>query len=295
VDLGRIGVWSGALAKVPASQCRAAVATIEELGFGTLWYPESVGSKESFSQAGLLLAASEELVIASGIASIWARDPMAMVTGASALAEAYPGRFVLGIGTSTDVSVPLRGHRYERPFSTLRAYVAAMDGVDYTCPKPDPPLRRLIGSLGPKSLAFAASESWGAHTYFVPPAHTAFARQVMGPDAFLAVEQAVLIESDSTTARSIARDHMGYYLQRAAYETMLRRLGWSREHIDHGGSDELVDAIVAWGDVDRVAAAVQAHFDAGADHVCLQPLGSAADDIGLDQLAQLALLGTGAE
>jgi probable F420-dependent oxidoreductase len=288
MELGRVGVWTGALAKVAAQECRAAVEAIEDLGFGALWYPESVGSKESFSQAGLLLSASENLVVASGIASIWARDAMAMQTGALTLAEAYPGRFVLGIGTSTDVSVPMRGHVYERPFSTLKSYVAEMDAVDYMGPLPDPPLRRVIGSIGPKSLAFAAEKSWGAHTYFVPPEHTSFAREIMGPEAFLAVEQAVVVDPDPTSARTVARDHMDFYLQRAAYRSLLINLGWSEDELDNGGSDRLVDAVVAWGDIDQVAARVEKQFRSGADHVCLQPLTNSPTEIGLDQLSQLA-------
>ena len=288
MELGRVGVWTGALARVSADECRAAVEAIEDFGFGALWYPESVGSKESFSQAGLLLSASKKLVVASGIASIWARDAMAMQTGALTLAEAYPGRFVLGIGTSTDVSVPLRGHIYERPFSTLKSYVAAMDEVDYRGPVPNPPLRRVIGSIGPKSLAFAAEQSWGAHTYFVPPEHTTFAREVMGPEAFLAVEQAVVVDPDPTSARAVARDHMDFYLQRAAYRSMLNELGWSEDELDNGGSDRLVDAVVGWGDIEQIAARVEKQFRAGADHVCVQPLTKSATEIGLDQLSQLA-------
>lgn len=288
IDLGSVGVWSAALGKVPATDARRAVAEIEELGYGTVWFPESVGSKEAFSQAGLLLSASNRLVIATGIANIWARDPMAMTTGAHTLGEAWPGRFVLGIGVSTDLSVPMRGHTYERPFSVLRDYVAAMGDVDYSPPAPAVPVPLMLGSIGPKSLAFASRIGWGVHTYFVPPEHTRFARDILGDNPLLAVEQAVLLESDPDRARETARAHTAYYLARSAYRTMLLRLGWTEDDLDGGGSDALVDAVVAWGGAETVSARVHEHLAAGASHVCLQPLGDSPDDIALDQLRTLA-------
>jgi len=285
---GAVGVWTGALAKVPAEEARRAAREIERLGYGALWYPESVGSKEAFSQAGLLLSATERIVVASGIANIWARDPMAMAAGASTLGEAWPGRFVLGIGVSTDVSVPQRGHLYDKPFARLQEYVAAMNDVVYTAPAPEPPVPKVIGAIGPKSLAFVAEIGWGAHTYFVPPVHTEFARGILGPGRLLAAEQAVLLESDEASARQLARSHMQYYLERSAYRNMLLRLGYTEHDLEDGGSDRLVDAIVAWGDAETVATRVQEHLDAGADHVCLQPVSALANDVGMTQLRTLA-------
>lgn len=288
MHLGRLGIWSGAIGRLAAPQAREAVAEIEELGFGTLWYPESVGSKEALSQGALLLAWSEQLVVASGIASLWARDAMAMANGAKGLAEAYPGRFLLGIGVSTNVSVPMRGHNYERPFAALKTYLDAMDSADYYGPEPDPPARRVLASLGPRSLRLAAERSWGSHTYFVPPEHTSFARDILGPDRVLAVEQAVLLQRDPDVARTVARGHTNFYLARSAYRDLLIRLGFDEDQLENDGSDELIDAVVAWGDEAAIAARVQAHFDAGANHVCLQPLTPDPADVGLDQLRSLA-------
>lgn len=287
-QIGPLGVWTGALAKLPAGAARQAAAEIERLGYTALWYPESVGSKEAFSQAAFLLSTTERIVVASGIANIWARDPMAMVAGANTLGEAWPGRFMLGVGVSTDVSVPQRGHLYERPFQKLKSYVAAMEDVTYTAPPPEPPVRRMIGAIGPKSLAFARDSGWGAHTYFVPPDHTSFAREILGPTPALAVEQAVLIEPDQETARELARGHTRYYLERSAYRNMLIRLGYGDNDLADGGSDRLVDAIVAWGDSPAVAARIQEHLAAGANHVCIQPVTRTVDDVGLGQLRALA-------
>lgn len=294
MELGRIGLWSAAVGRLAAPQAREAVAEIESLGYGTLWYPESVGSKESLTQGALLLAWSEKLAVASGIASLWARDAMAMANGAKGLAEAYPGRFLLGIGVSTNVSVPMRGHTYERPFAALKAYLDAMDAADYYGPEADPPLRRVLASLGPRSLQLAAERSWGSHTYFVPSEHTSLAREILGPGRLLAVEQAVLLESDPDVARTLAREHANFYLARSAYRDMLIRLGFDETQLENDGSDQLIDAIVAWGDEAAIAARVQEHFDAGADHVCLQPLAPDPANVCLDQLRALApaLVGT---
>lgn len=287
-EIGPIGVWTGALAKMPAGEARHAAAEIERLGYTALWYPESVGSKEAFSQGAFLLSATERVVVASGIANIWARDPMAMVAGANTLGEAWPGRFVLGIGVSTNVSVPQRGHVYESPFKKLTSYVGAMKNVIYTAPEPEPPVPRMIGAIGPRSLAFARDIGWGAHTYFGPPDHTSFARKILGPAPALAVEQAVLIEPDRGTARKLARAHMRYYLERSAYRNMLMRLGYEEDDLADGGSDRLVDAIVAWGDPAAVGARIQDHLAAGANHVCIQPVTRTVDDVGLGQLRALA-------
>ena len=288
MQLGAVGVWSAALGRLAAPQAREAVAQIESLGYGALWYPESVGSKEALSQGALLLAWSERLVVASGIANLWARDAMAMANGAKGLGEAYPGRFLLGVGVGTDVSVPMRGHSYERPFAALTAYLDAMDAAGYYGPEPDPPVRRILASLGPRSLRLAAERSWGSHTYFVPPEHTSFARGILGPDRLLAVEQAVVLGTDASAARAAARPHASFYLARSAYRDMLVRLGFDEAQLANGGSDDLIDAVVAWGDEAAIAARVREHFAAGADHVCLQPLALDPADACLGTLRSLA-------
>jgi probable F420-dependent oxidoreductase len=288
MKLGRIGVWSGAIGRMPAARARGAIEEIERLGFGAIWYPEPVGGKEALSHAALLLGWSDRIVVASGIASIWARDAIAMASAARGLTDAFPGRFLLGVGTSNEVSVPARGHVFSRPYTRMREYLDAMDEAPYLAPEPEQPVRRILAALGPRMLALAAERSVGAHPYFVPVEHTAFARKVLGGGPLLTVEQAVALADDRAEARRAADQQMEFYLARRPYRDNLKRLGWSQADMEGAGSDALLDAIVAWGDVDAVRARVQAHFDAGADHVCIQPLGVDAGDPQLDQLSRLA-------
>jgi probable F420-dependent oxidoreductase len=271
VNIGRVGIWTF-LDLMPAVEAQAAAAEVEALGFGALWIPEALG-REAFTSAGLLLAATRRLPIATGIANIWARDPMAMAAAQKTLAEAYPGRFLLGLGVSHAPMVEaVRGHRYARPLSAMRAYLDAMDAALFAAVEPATPPERVLGALHPKMLALAAERTAGAHPYFVPPEHTARARAILGAGKLLAPEQAVVLETDAATARQIARVHTGTYLNLPNYVRNLQSLGFTDADLTDGGSDRLVDAIVAWGTVDAVAARVRAHHAAGADHVCLQVL-----------------------
>jgi probable F420-dependent oxidoreductase len=285
--LGRIGIWLGMLGWAPASATREAAAEIEDLGYGALWLGEAHSGKEAFASLGLALAATQRIVVASGIANIWVRDATAMNAGANTLAEAYPGRFVLGLGVSHPPQLAPRGHEYRRPVAAMRAYLDAMDAVGYEGPRPAAPVDRILAALRPKMLELAREKSRGAHPYFVPPEHTARAREILGPGLLLAPEQAVLLETDPDLARARARDHMTWYLTLPNYVENLRWLGFGDADFAGGGSDRLVDAIVAWGDEATIEARVREHLDAGADHVALQPL---APDrgLGLDQLRRLA-------
>jgi probable F420-dependent oxidoreductase len=209
--------------------------------------------------------------LATGIANLWARDAMSMAAGQKTIAEAFPGRFLLGIGVSHAPAVEgMRGHRYDKPLATMAAYLDAMDKAVFFAAAPPEPPPRVLAALGPKMLALAATRANGAHPYFVPPEHTAFARQHLGDGPILAPEQAVVLDTDPERARQTARGHMATYLGLPNYTNNLLRMGFTDEDIADGGSDKLVDAIVAWGDVDVIAARVQAHRDAGADHVCVQ-------------------------
>lgn len=288
MELGRVGVWLGALALAPAAKAREAAAEIEELGYGTLWFGEGFGNKEAFSHAGVLLAATRTMTIATGIASIWARDAAATVAAANTLGEAYPGRFVLGLGVSHVPQVAPRGHEYRRPVARMRAYLDEMDEVPWHAPPPPEPVERVLAALRPPMLELAGTRGRGAHPYFVPPEHAARAREILGPGPILAPEQAVLLETDPGEARRIARDHMRFYLTLPNYRNNLLWLGFGEDDLGGEGSDRLVDAIVAWGDAGAIAERVRAHHDAGADHVSLQPLGRAPGDLGLDQLRELA-------
>jgi probable F420-dependent oxidoreductase len=270
--LGRIGIWTFALDQQPAARAQEAAAEIEALGYGAIWIPEAVG-REAFTNAALLLAGTRRIPVATGIANIWARDAVAMAAAQRTLTEAYPDRFLLGIGVSHAPLVEgMRGHRYTRPLSTMRAYLDAMDRAPFVAAAPTAPLVRVIGALAPKMLALAAERTAGAHPYFVPPEHTRRAREILGPGRLLAPEQAVVLEKDPAKAREIARAHMAIYLGLPNYRNNLRRLGFGDGDLDGGGSDRLVDAIVAWGDIDAVVARVRAHHDAGADHVGVQVL-----------------------
>lgn len=270
--LGRVGVWFTALGFEPAAVEREVAAEIEELGYGALWIGEGLANKEAFAHSGLLLSATRELVVATGIASIWARDATAMNSGGLALAEAYPGRFLLGLGVSHGAIVTTRGHDYARPLAAMRAYLDGMDQAPYRGPVPPEGAPRVLAALRPRMIALSGERAAGAHTYFVPPEHTARAREILGPERFLAPEQAVVLETDPERARAIAREHMTHYLTLPNYLNSLRELGFTDADLADGGSDRLVDAIVAWGDADAIRARVQAHLDAGADHVAIQPV-----------------------
>lgn len=287
-SLGRVGVWSGPIGLLAARQAREAIARIEEIGYGALWYPEPVGGKEALSHGALLLAWSERIVVCTAIANIWARDPIAMANAARALTDAYPDRYMLGVGASNEVSVPARGHEFARPLSRMREYLDAMDAAPYQPPEPAQPVRRFLAALGPKMLALAAERSIGAHPYFVPLEHTAFARELLGPEPLLAVAQPVVLARDRAEVRRQTAVHMRFYLARKPYRENLKRFGWRETDFEGDGSDALVDAIVASGDLDSIRARVEARFDAGADHVCIQPLGAEPADPQLEPLRALA-------
>ena len=261
---------------------------LERLGFPSVWVPESVGSKDVMAHAALLLGASNRAIVAPGIASIYARDPMAMANGAKALGEAYPGRFVLGIGVSHAPSVQLRGGDYGKPVETMRAYLDAMEAAQYSGPEPGEPVPLVLAALGPKMLELAASRTDGAHPYFVPVEHTPIARAALGPEPCLAVEQTAVLSTDPDEARRIGRAFARHYLALPNYANNLRRLGWSDEDIANDGSDRLIDAVIAWGDVDAIVARVKAHLDGGADHVCVQLRVDSSADPALAGYAELA-------
>lgn len=284
--IGRVGVWTSQLDQMPSAAARDAARRLEQLGAGAIWIPESVVSRELFAHAALLLGWTERVPLASGIANIWARDAVAMANGARTLAEAFPGRFILGLGVSHAPAVRRRGGAYERPLARMREYLGAMDAARYRGPEPERPAPRVLAALGPRMLRLAAERTAGAHPYFVPLEHTPLAREALGDGPLLAVEQAVAFEADGARARSLARAHMAGYLRLDNYANNLRRLGWSDDDIA-GPSDALADAIVAWGPLERIVDRVRAHLRAGADHVCVQPLGDDGADMPFDRIGEL--------
>jgi probable F420-dependent oxidoreductase len=261
MDLGRIGVWWSGTWRDPDHPEIDVAAELESLGYGALWSSGrfDAGLAPHFEK---LLAATEHVSVASGIVSIWTGAPGDVGPAVAALEERFPGRFLLGIGTSHSVVVA----DYSRPYSKTVAYLDALDALA----TPVPPERRILAALGPRMLELAAARSAGAHPYFVPVEHTARARAILGPGPLLAPEVAVVLETDPARARELARGYAATYLQLPNYTENLRALGFGDDDLDPPGSDRLIDAVIPWGDVPSIAAAVAAHRDAGADHVCVQ-------------------------
>jgi probable F420-dependent oxidoreductase len=270
MDFGRLGVWTW-IDTMSAAEVADFAAKIEELGYSMLWVPEAVG-RDPFSILGYLAARTSKLLLATGIANIYARDAMTMRAIQHTLAEASGGRFVLGLGVSHAPMVTgMRGHEYGKPVTTMRNYLGSMEKALYVGPQAGEEAPIVIAALRKNMLRLAAEKSSGAHPYFVPPEHTARAREILGEGPILAPEQKVLLETDASRAREIARANMKTYLALPNYLNNLRWLGFGDDDLADGGSDRLVDAIVAWGDEKAIAARIQAHRDAGADHVCIQP------------------------
>lgn len=292
--LGTVGVWLGGYG-FPASEDRALARSVEQLGYGALWFGEAPGGKEAFTRAATLLGATEHLVIATGIASVWGRDPLHTASAIRTVAEAFPGRLVAGLGISHAPAVEGRGEHYRAPLSTMRDYLDRMHASEQLSPEPAEPAPVVLAALRPRMLELARDRADGAHPYLVPVEHTRRARATLGPDRLLAPELAIVLEPDPVEARRLARLHTGsFYLGAANYVENLKWLGYEDADLVDGGSDALVDALVAWGDAAAIVARIREHLDAGADHVCLQPvtnvrpLQDGPDVDALDVLARLA-------
>jgi probable F420-dependent oxidoreductase len=259
-ELGRIGVWTS-YRPFGAERAGEAARLAEQLGYGTWW----VGSSPRIPDVRPVLAATTRLVAATGILNVWANEPAEAAAEDASLRAEFPGRFVLGIGI---------GHReatteYRNPLDAMRSF---LDGLDAS-PTPPPQDERCLAALAPKMLELAAERSAGTHTYFVPVEHTRFARERLGPGKLIATELACVVDTDPTRARAVARDYAKLYLGLRNYVQNLLRFGFTEDDVANGGSDRLIDAIVPHGSAERIAEVVHAHLDAGADHVCLQPLG----------------------
>lgn len=289
---GRVGAWMGGFAVAPAAVARPAAAEIEELGYGCIWYPEGLGTRESLTNGAVLLGATTRIRVASGITNIWGRDPVAAANGARVLDDAFERRFLLGLGVSHPRQVDPRGHVYAKPVSRMRAFLDAMDDDPFVSPDGTrarrPPVRRVIAALREPMLRLAAERADGAHTFLVPSEHTDRARVALGPERMLIVEHKVLLEPDAATARERGRRALSWYLDTPNYVESLRSLGFRDDDLAGGGSDRLVDALVAWGDETQVVERLREHLDAGADQVAVQPLGRDGDPLGLDVLRRLA-------
>jgi len=268
---GKLGVWAF-IDEMTAREVVEFARQLEAWGYGTLWIPEAVG-RDPFSIISYLAAHTESLVFATGIANIYARDPMAMNAIRRTVGELAPGRFIMGLGVSHAPLVKdIRGHEYRKPVTTMRDYLTAMGNSLYMAAEAAEPAPIVLGALRQNMLTLGAEQGRGAHPYFVPPEHTAWARDIIGPDAWLCPEQMLILESDADRARQIARSHMSTYTGLPNYRNNLMQFGFVDSDFENNGSDKLVDAIVAWGDKEALVARIRAHWDAGANHVCIQAL-----------------------
>ena len=281
MQLGRLGVWY-AMDRLDGAQLRALAATVERLGYGTLWYPEGRGY-ESLSLAGCLLGATTRLNIGSSIASIYARDTFSARAGMVTLNKLYGDRFILGLGVSHAPMVErMRGHHYGKPVPAMREYLDGMmrnqnDAGSWPI---------ALAALGPLMLKLSAERTRGALPYNVTPEHTKQAKAILGPDKWLAVEQKVCIEPDAAKARALGRRELERYLTLPNYRNNWLRLGFSEAELSNGGSDRFIDAMVLWGDAAEVKRKLRAHFDAGAMHVCIQPVHADGDFAARDAMLQ---------
>lgn len=266
IELGPVGIWaSSGLWTAAGEKAADAAAELEDLGYKALWIGSSAGNLEIH---GSLLAGTNRLVVASGIINVWA-DPAPLVAKRFQQLDAlYPDRILVGLGSSHAALVT--EEEYRKPLTRLRRYLDELDGLDPTVPS----RRRVLAALGPKTLAMAAERSAGAHPYLTTPEHTARARQIIGPGALLAPEQMAIFEKDPATARGIARATLALYLQLPNYTNNFLQMGFGEEDLENGGSDLLIDSLIAWGDTEAILDRIAAHHSAGADHVAVQVLTS---------------------
>jgi probable F420-dependent oxidoreductase len=284
---GSIGLWTSTLDAVSPRDSAEYTREIESLGYRALWVPESWG-RESFTNVSLLLSSTTSLVVATGIANIWARDAVTTSNGAKTLSAAYGDRFVLGLGVSHEPLVSrLRGHHYETPIRVMKDFLLAMDGAPMMAEEGRVRVPRVIAALGPKMLELAAELTDGAHPYLVTPEHTQLARSIIG-DKFLGVEQAVVLGQSREEFLRRAHQHLEHYSGLENYRNSWRRQGFGDNDIVRGGSDRLCDALVLHGDEDAILEGARRHFDAGASHVCLQVLGADPSAVPREEWRQLA-------
>ena len=266
----RVSVWGGGfwLGGKTREAALDAARELEDLGYARLW--TSGGFGEGVPPVYVeVLDATTRLGVASGIVSIWHAQPADVAATLERFEQDHPGRFLLGVGTSHAPVVDAKAaHTYTKPYSHMVEYLDALDAAQ----PPVPADRRVLAALGPRMLALSATRSAGAHPYFVPAEHTAQAREILGTGPLLAPEVAVVLESDEAAARGIAREYMRGYLSLPNYSNNLRRIGYSEEDVAGGGSDRLMDALIPWGDLDRVVAGIEKHYSAGADEVAIQVL-----------------------
>jgi probable F420-dependent oxidoreductase len=289
VDLGRVGIWSRELRYSPdRGATAAAAAELEGLGYGAIFIPDAGG--DVLGAVGHLLAATRRIPFATGVLNIWMHDPAEVASRRASLVARFGPRLMLGLGSSHAPLVEsVLGVPYARPYAKMTEYLDALDTAD----PPVPAQMRMLAALGPRMLSLARTRAAAAHPYLVPPEHTATARQALGPGLTLAPEQAVVFGADPRAARETARAFVSDYLALPNYVRNLRRLGFTDDDLQGRASDRLVDALVARGDEDAIAARVRAHHDAGADHVCIYVIGGVHEELQLEAWRRLAPALTG--
>ena len=266
---GKLGVWTGP-DSFSAGELGDFARRVEAWGYSALWIPEAVG-RDPFVTLGFLAAQTESLILATGIANIYARDAVTTKAIHKTLSEMLPGRFILGLGVSHPHLVSrLRGHQWQKPVPKMRDFLDALDAAFYRGAEPEIDAPIVIAALRPLMLKLAAEKTRGAHPYLVTPEHTRRARELMGEGPWLCPEQMLILETDADRAREIARSNLGVYLRAPSYQNSLLELGFSEDDYTDGASDELIDALVGWGDADALRCRVEEHWEAGADHVGIQ-------------------------
>lgn len=282
-------MW-GLFSHLSASDFGALAQRAEAWGYGTLWLPEAFG-RDPFVAASWALANTRTLHVATGVATLYARDSLATVNAQYGLAEQSNGRFLLGLGVSHRSFVEdVRGHRYGPPLAAMSAYLEAMRRATYLGAAPVEKPKTLLAALGPKMLGLAAALADGAHTYNVTPDHTAEARAILGAGKLLCAEQMVFLETAPTKAREIGRRVLAHSMGLPNYRASFLRMGFTEADLQDGGSNRLIDSIIAWGDEDAIRARIQQHWDAGADHVCIQSLAREGMALGLEDQRIFELL-----
>ncbi len=261
MPLGEFGVWR------PHQEGTGPVGELEELGFGAIW----VGGSPSLDQVRPFLELSTTLTVATGILNVWRHEPDDVAAGHARLRADFGERFLLGIG----IGHPEATSEYQRPLTKMRSFFDGLDAAD----PPVPANERVAAALGPKMLDLAAQRSLGTHPYFTTADHTAFARERVGPGVLVAPEVAVVVDADPESAREKARGYAARYLRLRNYVSNLVRFGFSERDIADGGSDRLIDAVIPHGTPEAIAEALRAHIEAGADHVCVQPVGHGAEPL----------------
>ncbi|MQA08357.1 MAG: TIGR03620 family F420-dependent LLM class oxidoreductase [Pseudonocardiaceae bacterium] len=285
--LGRVGVGL-AFPPVPAEVWRREMARMEKVGYRSAWTNEGVGGKETFTTLGIALAATETLVLGTGIANIWARHPATMRAAAATLAEAYPGRLVLGVGVSHRPLVEASGQTFGKPLETQRTYLERMAASGAETVQPATPFPTIVGAIGPKMLGLSRDHADGAMPANLPVAHTEWARKLLGPDKLLVVGVSAIPDEDGARARDTARQSPLMRLPNSPHLRVLPELGYAEDDLAGGGSDRLIDDMYAHGSPDAIAARAREHLDAGADHVVMFPPYGSEPAAQCDQLEYLA-------